>query len=60
MGITGEPDPASASLEDWMAYREQLRSLPANDETVRVGLAVANAQILKLQSVDQERRRKAN
>jgi hypothetical protein len=60
MGITGEPDPKSASLEDWMAYRDRLRSMPANDETVRVSLAVANAQILKLQSVDHDRRRKAN
>lgn len=50
MVITGEPDPGSASLEDWVAYRDHLRSLPRVDETVRVGLAVANAQIQKLQS----------
>ena len=53
--IAGEPDPAHASLEDWVAYREHLRSLPYFDETVRVSIAVANAQIQKLQSSEQDR-----
>ena len=51
--ITGEPDPAHASLEDWLAYRDHLRSLPYFDETVRLSIAVANAQIQKLQSPGQ-------
>ncbi|CAN0586660.1 unnamed protein product, partial [Laminaria digitata] len=49
MTISGEPDPISATLEDWLAYREHLRSLPVKDETVSVAMAVANAQIRKLQ-----------
>lgn len=52
MVIAGEPDPASASLEDWLAYREHLRSLPVKDESVSVALAIANAQIRKLQETD--------
>lgn len=50
MVISGEPDPASASLEDWLAYREHLRTLPAKDENVSVALAIANTQIRKLQN----------
>ncbi|MFT5487528.1 MAG: hypothetical protein ACI9JL_001326 [Paracoccaceae bacterium] len=50
MVISGEPDPTSASLDDWLAYREHLRSLPAKDESVSVGLAIANTQIRKLQN----------
>lgn len=49
MVISGEPDPTSASLEDWLAYREHLRSLPAKDESVSVAMAIANTQIRKLQ-----------
>lgn len=49
MTISGEPDPISASLEDWLTYREHLRSLPAKDENVSVALAIANTQIRKLQ-----------
>lgn len=56
MVISGEPDPSAASLEDWLKYRDHLRSLPGQDESVRVGLAVAKAQIQKLLHVDQERK----
>lgn len=52
MVISGEPDPASASLEDWLSYREHLRSLPAKDESVSVALAIANTQIRKLKRAD--------
>lgn len=50
MVIRGEPDPATASIEDWVAHREHLRSLPFPDEGVYVALAIANAQIQKLKS----------
>jgi hypothetical protein len=49
MVIRGEPDPASASLADWVAYRNHLRGLAGKDENVSVALAVANAQTQKLQ-----------
>lgn len=52
MVIRGEPDQASASVEEWLAYREYLRSLPEKDESVSVALAVANAQIHKLQQIE--------
>jgi len=52
MVIRGEPDPASASIDDWMAYREHLKSLSGHDESIRVALAVAQAQIQKLQQTD--------
>ena len=49
MVIRGEPDPASVSLDDWVAYRNHLRGLAGKDENVSDALAVANAQIQKLQ-----------
>lgn len=52
MVIRGEPDPASASIDDWMAYREHLKSLSGQDESIRVALAVAKDQIQKLQQTD--------
>lgn len=52
MVIRGEPDQASASIEDWIAYREHLRSLPDKDASVSVALAVANARIQKLQQTN--------
>ena len=52
MVIRGEPDPASALIDDWMAYREHLKSLSGHDESIRVALAVAQAQIQKLQQTD--------
>lgn len=52
MVIRGEPDQDSASVEDWIAYREYLRSLPDKDESVSVALAVANARIQKLQQAE--------
>jgi hypothetical protein len=54
MVISGEPDPASASLEDWVNYREHLRSLPAKDDSVSVALAIANTQIRKLQATQDQ------
>tara|TARA_R110000787_G_scaffold15565_1_gene48266 strand:- start:38 stop:223 length:186 start_codon:yes stop_codon:yes gene_type:complete len=54
MLISGEPDPSTASLEDWVAYREHLRVLPVRDETVSVALAIANAQIQKLRTAADE------
>jgi len=35
-----------------MAYREHLKSLSGQDESIRVALAVAQAQIQKLQQTD--------
>lgn len=52
MVIRGEPDPISASLEEWVSYREQLRTLPEKDQSVSVAIAVANARIQKLQQTD--------
>lgn len=49
MVIRGEPDQASASLGDWVTYRDHLKSLPVKDESVSVALAIANARIQKLQ-----------
>ncbi len=49
MVIRGEPDPISASLDEWVTYRDHLRALPEKDQSVSVALAVANAQIQKLQ-----------
>lgn len=50
MLIRGEPDLATASIEDWIAHREHLRSLPFPDDSVHVALAVANAQIQRLKT----------
>ncbi|MGB0632446.1 MAG: hypothetical protein ACPGRZ_17285 [Alphaproteobacteria bacterium] len=55
MVIRGEPDPGSASIDDWVAYREHLKSLPGRDESIRVALAVAQAQIQKLQQTNGEK-----
>lgn len=52
MVFRGEPDSNSASIDDWVAYREHLKSLPSQDERIRVALAVAQAQIQKLQQSD--------
>ena len=51
MVIRGEPDQDSASLGDWVAYRDHLKALPEKDESVSLALAVANAQIQKLQQL---------
>lgn len=54
MVIRGEPDPATASLDDWVAYRDYLRSLPDSDESVGLAIAIANSQIQKLKSADRQ------
>jgi hypothetical protein len=46
--IIGEPDPAKATLEDWRAWRRNLSVLPQDDDSVRLAIAVAEAQIAKL------------
>ena len=48
MNITGEPNPDTATLEDWRTWRQQLLTLPRHDDSVRIALAVAEAQIVKL------------
>jgi hypothetical protein len=48
MKIIGEPDPATATLEDWRAWRRNLATLPQDDDSVRLAIAVAEAQIAKL------------
>jgi hypothetical protein len=50
-----EPDPATASLDEWRAHRRKLATLNQNDETVRVAIAVAEAQIAKLRRKLRER-----
>ena len=55
MVIRGEPDPISASLEEWVNYREHLRALPEKDKSVSVAIAVANAQIQKLQQTGESK-----
>jgi len=46
--IVGEPDLATATLDDWRAWRRDLATLPQDDENVRIAIAVAEAQIAKL------------
>lgn len=46
--IEGEPDLATGSLDDWMAFRKALAALPQDDENVRIAIAVAHARIEKL------------
>jgi hypothetical protein len=46
--IRGEPDPATATLEDRRSWRHDLAALPQDDEGVRIAIAVAEAQIAKL------------
>jgi hypothetical protein len=48
MKITGEPNPETATLEDWRAWRLELLSLPRHDDSVRVALAVAEAKTVKV------------
>jgi hypothetical protein len=52
MVISGELDPTSASVKDWLTYREHLGTLPTKDEGVSVALAIANTQIRKLQNTE--------
>ena len=46
--IVGEPDPTTATIEEWRAWRRDLAALPQDDDSVRVAIAVAEAQIAKL------------
>jgi len=48
MKVIGEPDPTTATLEDWRAWRRNLAALPQDDDSVRLAIAVAEAQIAKL------------
>ena len=48
MKITGEPNLETATLDDWRSWRQTLLTLPRDDDSVRVALAVAEAQIAKL------------
>ena len=48
MTVTGEPNPETATLEDWREWRQTLLTLPRDDDSVRIALAVAEAQIAKL------------
>lgn len=43
-----EPDPATATLDDWLAHRRRLAMLDLTDRTVRVAIAVADAWIARL------------
>ena len=45
--VIGEPDPTTATLEDWRAWRRNLAALPQDDDSVRLAIAVAEAQIAK-------------
>jgi len=46
--MISEPEPATATLEDWRAYRRQVEPLAGRDPSMRLALAVAEAQIAKL------------
>ena len=46
--IEGEPDFATGTLDQWMAFRQTLTALPQNDENVQIAMAVAHARIEKL------------
>jgi hypothetical protein len=46
--VIGEPDPTTATLDDWRAWRRNLSVLPQDDDSVRLAIAVAEAQIAKL------------
>ena len=48
MVMRGEPDPASVSIDEWVKYRDHLKSLPGRDESIHIALVVAQARIQKL------------
>lgn len=48
--VTGEPDPATATLDDWRAWRARLLALSREDVSVRIALRLAEAQIAKLRA----------
>jgi hypothetical protein len=56
--IEGEPDLATGTLDDWMAFRQALSALPQDDENVRIAIAVAHARIEKLRRENNPRSRR--
>ncbi len=46
--LIAEPEPATATLEDWETYRRRVGPLAGRDPSMRLALAVAEAQIAKL------------
>ncbi len=46
--LISEPEPATATIEDWIAYRHRVGPLAGRDPGMRLALAVAEAQIAKL------------
>lgn len=46
--LISEPEPATATLEDWETYRRRVGPLAGRDPGMRMALAVAEAQIAKL------------
>ena len=46
--MISEPEPGSATLDDWISYRRQVGPLAGYDPAMRLALAVAETQIAKL------------
>jgi hypothetical protein len=46
--LISEPEPATATLEDWEVYRRRVGPLAGRDPSMRLALAVAETQIAKL------------
>lgn len=54
--LISEPDQVSGTIEQWIAYRGRVLPLAKTDPTMRVALAVAEAQIAKLRARMQQKR----
>lgn len=48
--LISEPEPATGTLEQWLAYRRRVGPLAGRDPGMRLALAVAEAQIAKLRA----------
>jgi len=46
--IIGESDPVWVPIDEWVEYWDDLKSLPGRDESIRILLVVAEAQIQKV------------
>lgn len=54
--LISEPEPGTATLADWIAYRRRVGPLAARDPGMRLALAVAETQIAKLRQRMRARR----
>jgi len=58
--LIAEPEPATATLEDWVAYSRRVGPLAGRDPAMRLALAVAAVQIAKLRQRLQARNEPEN